>query len=193
MDHEQYCRQLLLTVKQQMNGRRYEHTLGVARTARELARLFGADQNKAEIAGILHDYCKQWPAEEMRKVLLSISDLPKDLLQYNKELWHALAGAEVVRRNLGIKDEEILNAIRYHTTGRINMSLLEKVVCLADYIEPGRKYPGLEDIRHKVVIGLDEALITAFANTISFLVHRKNKVYPLTCLAYNDLVDQLDH
>lgn len=192
MDHEQYCRYLLETVKKQMNERRFHHTEGVAKTSRELARKFGADEKKAEIAGILHDYCKQWSGEKLYEVLQSVPDLPEDLMDFNKELWHAVAGAEVVRTELGITDEEILDAIRYHTTGRVNMGLLEKIVCLADYIEPGRKYPGLEEIRNKVSVGLNEALVEAFSNTICFLVHRKNKIYPMTYLVYNDLVEQME-
>ena len=192
MNHEQYCGGLIESVKRQMNERRLHHTLGVARTAKELARRFGVDPEKAEIAAILHDYCKQWPEEKIRKVIETTTDVPEDLLLYSKEIWHAHAGAEIVRRELEIEDEEILNAIRYHTTGRIEMSLLEKVVCLADYIEPGRKYPGVNEIRRQAVSGIDQALVEAFANTISFLVQRKSKVYPVTFLTYNNLVGKLE-
>lgn len=191
MNHEAYCQRLIDSVSKQMGERRLQHTLGVASTAKELARMFGADEQKAEIAAILHDYCKQWPDEKIRHVLHK-ADVPDDLLIYGKEIWHAFAAAEIVRQELRINDEEILEAIRYHTTGRSNMSLLEKVVCLADYIEPGRMYPGVNEIRHQVSFGIDHALVEAFGNTISFLVYRKNKIYPLTFTTYNDLLEQLE-
>lgn len=192
MNHEQYCQRLIESVTKQMDERRLQHTLGVARTAKEIARIFGADVQKAEIAAILHDYCKQWPEKKIRQVIETMSQNSPDLLQYSKEIWHAPASAEIVRQELGIEDEEILNAIRYHTTGRVDMSLLEKVVCLADYIEPGRKYSGLNEIRRQVVYGIDHALIAAFGNTISFLAQRKQKIYPLTFLTYNNLVGKLE-
>jgi len=191
MNHEHYCQRLMLSVEKQMNEHRLQHTRRVASTAKELAKLFGADEQKAEIAGILHDYCKQWPEEKIKEVIQRSSHISDDLLLYSKEIWHAPAGAEVVREELGIVDEEILNAIRYHTTGRENMTLLEKVVCLADYIEPGRNFPGVEKIRQQVGAGIDYALAEAFGNTISFLAHHKQKIYPLTIYTYNNLVENL--
>lgn len=190
MNHDQYCEELIESVKKQMDERRLRHTLGVARTAKELAKRFGADPQKAEIAAILHDYCKQWPEEKIRKAIEKMADRPEDLLLYSKEIWHGPAAAEIVHHELGIDDEEILNAIRYHTTGRVHMGLLEKVVCLADYIEPGRKYPGVDEIRRQALSDLDQALVTAFGNTISFLAQHKEKIYPLTFLTYNNLVQK---
>ena len=114
--------------------------------------------------------------------------MPSDLLEYNSELWHAPVGAYLVETKVGITDCEILEAIRYHTSGRANMSLLEKVVYLADYIEPGRHFPGVEEVRELAQRDLDEALIQAVKNSILFLMKKNQSVYPLTLTMYNDLV-----
>jgi predicted HD superfamily hydrolase involved in NAD metabolism len=182
---------LLAKVRAQMHDKRYRHTLGVAESARRLAERFGADPDKAELAGYLHDYCKCWPVEQMRDILVR-HDMPRELLEGEKELWHAFAGAIVIQTELGVTDPEILQAVRYHTTGRPGMSLLEKVVCVADYIEPNRDFPGVEMIRALAEQDLDEALACALGGTIQHLIERRKTVYPLTLLAYNDLVSRRD-
>ena len=174
-------------VRRQMSERRWKHTLGVVGAARELAERFGGDADKAELAALLHDYAKDWPAERLERILRE-RGLAPDLLEYDKELWHAPVGAWAVREELGVADEEVLDAIRWHTSGREGMSLLDKIVCLADYIEPGRNYPGAEDIRELARLDLDGALAAAFGNTIRFLLERGRLIYPLTVLARNDLL-----
>ncbi|AYB39128.1 bis(5'-nucleosyl)-tetraphosphatase (symmetrical) YqeK [Brevibacillus laterosporus] len=185
----QHREALLKQIKAQMHEKRYQHTLGVAEVAKELAVRYGADPIKAELAGLLHDYCKCWEISRLRDYLLRY-DLSQDLLSGDKELWHSFVGAIVVQQELQIQDVEILQAIRYHTTGRENMSLLEKVVCLADYIEPNRNYPGVEEIRCLAEQDLNQALALALGGTIRFLIEKKQRVYPLTLLAYNDLVKE---
>jgi len=182
---------LLAQVRAQMHEKRYQHTLGVAESARRLAERYGADPKKAELAGFVHDYCKCWPVERMRQILIR-HDYPQDLLHGEKELWHAFAGAIVIQSELGITDPEVLQAVRYHTTGRPGMSLLEKVVCVADYIEPNRSFPGVEQIRELAGKNLDEALAAALGGTIRFLIEQRKTVYPLTLEAYNDLVSGLE-
>ncbi|MFY0546252.1 bis(5'-nucleosyl)-tetraphosphatase (symmetrical) YqeK [Brevibacillus sp. H7] len=180
---------LLVRVQAQMHDKRYQHTLGVAETARRLAERYGADPDKAELAGYLHDYCKCWPVEKMRDILVR-HDMPEELLNGEKELWHAFAGAIVIQTELGVTDPEILQAVRYHTTGRAGMSLLEKVVCVADYIEPNRNFPGVEQIRSLAQQDLNAALAEALGGTIRFLIEQRKTVYPLTLTAYNDLVSR---
>jgi|HigsolmetaAR204D_1030405.scaffolds.fasta_scaffold06185_3 predicted HD superfamily hydrolase involved in NAD metabolism len=180
---------LLAQVRAQMNEKRYRHTLGVAESARELAVRYGADPDKAELAGYLHDYCKCWPVDRMRELLVR-HDFPEELINGEKELWHAFAAAIVIQTDLDVQDVEILQAVRYHTTGRPGMTLLEKVVCVADYIEPNRDFPGVEEIRRLAKEDLDTALAVALGGTIQFLIEKKKTVYPLTLLAYNDLVSR---
>lgn len=178
---------LLEQVRAQMHEKRYLHTLGVADSARKLALRYGADPDKAELAGYVHDYCKCWPIPKLHAYLLRY-DLPQDIIEGEKELWHAFVGANVIQTEIEITDPEIIQAVRYHTTGRVGMSLLEKVVCVADYIEPQRAFSGVETIRELAEKDLDHALAQALGGTITMLIERKKTVYPLTLLAYNDLV-----
>jgi predicted HD superfamily hydrolase involved in NAD metabolism len=179
--------QVIEAVRSQMPEKRWLHTQGVMDTAVQLAKEFGAEPIKADLAAILHDYCKYWPIQEQAKII-SEHDLPQDLLDYNKELWHSHAGAYIAQTKFGIDDEEILDAIRYHTSGREHMTLLDKVVCLADYIEPGRDFPGVDKIRELSKTSLDQALIAGFDSTIGFLLSQGKLIYPLTITARNNLL-----
>lgn len=174
-------------VKQQITEHRYLHTLGVVDTAVLLADKYGVNAKKAELAAIFHDYAKFRPKDEMREIILT-QGMPKDLLQFNAELWHAPVGAYLVEKEAGITDRDILDAIRYHTTGRPGMTKLEKVIYLADYIEPGRHFPGVDEVRELAEVNLDQALIKSIQNTIVFLLKKDQAVYPNTFYTYNDLV-----
>ncbi|GAA0353995.1 bis(5'-nucleosyl)-tetraphosphatase (symmetrical) YqeK [Bacillus horti] len=185
--------EMLQAVKDQMPEKRYIHTLGVVQAAKELAGRYGVDPYEAEIAAIFHDYAKFRDESEMVKIIKHTADIPNDLLDYHKELWHAPVGAQLVQKEIGIEHKDILNAIRFHTTGRPGMSLLEKVVCLADYIEPGRKFIGLEEVRELALKDIDRALALALSNTIQFLQQQGQEVYPLTISAYEFLRVGLGH
>ncbi|WNS74369.1 bis(5'-nucleosyl)-tetraphosphatase (symmetrical) YqeK [Bacillus sp. DTU_2020_1000418_1_SI_GHA_SEK_038] len=174
-------------VKRQLTDHRYHHTIGVMETALVLAERYGANVKKAELAAIFHDYAKFRPKEEMQQIILD-EGMPQELLLYNSELWHAPVGAFLVQKEVGIDDVEILDAIRYHTSGRKNMSILEKVIYLADYIEPGRHFPGVDEVREMAKLSLDRALIKSIQNTIFFLMKRGQPVFPATFNTYNDLI-----
>ncbi|MBM7701451.1 bis(5'-nucleosyl)-tetraphosphatase (symmetrical) YqeK [Metabacillus iocasae] len=177
----------LQIVKQQLTDHRYTHTIGVMETAIELASRYGGDPKKAELAAIFHDYAKFRPKEEMKQIIVT-QKMDPALLLYNTELWHAPVGTYLVREEVGITDEEVLNAIKYHTSGRPNMTLLEKIIYVADYIEPGRHFPGVEDVRELAKNDLDSALIQSLKNTIVFLLKKNQAVYPDTMMTYNSLV-----
>lgn len=179
--------QALKIVKKQLTEHRYQHTLGVTDTAILLAKQYGADEKKAELAAIFHDYAKFRPKDEMREIIVK-QGMPRDLLEYNAELWHAPVGAYLVEHEAGITDREVLDAIRFHTSGRPGMTNLEKVVYLADYIEPGRHFPGVEEVRELAKLNLNDALIKAVQNTIIFLMKKNQAIYPETFHTYNDLV-----
>jgi predicted HD superfamily hydrolase involved in NAD metabolism len=181
--------ELIEAVRSQMPEKRWVHTQGVMTTAVKLAHQYGADPVKADLAAILHDYCKYWPIEEQAKIIRE-HGLPQDLLDYEKELWHSHAGAYVAQAEFGIRDEEVLDAIRYHTSGREHMTLLDKVVCLADYIEPGREFPGVERIRELAESSLEKALVAGFDSTIGFLLSKGKQIYPLTILTRNNLLQE---
>lgn len=179
----------LKIVKEQLTDHRYQHTIGVMDTAVVLAERFGADVEKARMAAIFHDYAKFRPKEEMKSIIMD-QKLGEDLLHYGTELWHAPVGAYLVKKEVGINDEDILQPIRTHTSGRVGMNLLEKVIFLADYIEPGRHFPGVEEVREIAENDLDEAVKQSIMNTITFLMRRNQLVYPNTLHTYNDIVSQ---
>lgn len=174
----------LQEARAQVKEKRFRHILGVAETAVSLAKAYGADPEKAEVAGILHDYCKEWPVEKMRGVLTQHQDLM--WLRFSPVLWHAPVAAYVVRERFGISDSGILDAIYYHTTGRAGMSLLEEVVWIADYIEPARSFDGVEEARRLAQRSLKEAIRYGLKETILHLLEKEERIYPLTFEAYND-------
>ncbi|KHL92241.1 phosphohydrolase [Paenibacillus sp. IHB B 3415] len=187
-----YSREALIeAVSDQMPDKRWKHTLGVMESSVKLAQRYGADPERAETAAILHDVAKYWPVERMREIIEQ-NGLSTELLKYDKQLWHAEVGAFAAEHDYGITDTEVLDAIRYHTSGRENMSLLEKIVCLADYIEPGRDFPGVDEIRRLAKVSLEEGLIAGLDSTISLLLEKRRIVFPLTVLARNDLVRILE-
>ncbi|MBY0096301.1 bis(5'-nucleosyl)-tetraphosphatase (symmetrical) YqeK [Mesobacillus maritimus] len=177
----------LQTVKVQLTDHRYQHTIGVMETAIVLAKRYGVDVKQAELAAIFHDYAKFRPKDEMKQIIID-QGMEQLLLEFNSELWHAPVGAFLVEKEVGLKDEEILAAIRYHTSGRIGMSLLDKIIYLADYIEPGRRFPGVDEVRNLAKDNLNQALIQALKNSIQFLMKKNQPVYPDTIYTYNDLV-----
>ncbi|WP_257346111.1 bis(5'-nucleosyl)-tetraphosphatase (symmetrical) YqeK [Pseudalkalibacillus decolorationis] len=176
-------------VKPHLTEHRYEHTIGVMNTAIDLAERFNGDKDKAMLAAVFHDYAKFRPKDEMESIIIR-EELGKDLLKYGKELWHAPVGAYLVKSEVGITDEEILQAIRSHTSGRVGMSLLEKIIFLADYIEPSRHFPGVDEVRETSEQNLDEAVRQALMNTVIFLMKQNQLIYPETLYTYNDIANE---
>lgn len=171
-------------VKPQLTKERFAHSLRVAELSKKLANQFGENEYKAELAGVLHDYAKYRSKEEMARWILTTS-LPKDLLQYHHELWHGPVGALLVEKELGIQDKVIQEAVHYHTTGRAYMSKLEMIIFLADYMEPGRKFPGVDKVREVAKKNLEQACFMALTNTIQYLLGKQATIYPDTFQAYN--------
>lgn len=163
---------------------RFEHTLRVAETAVELAGLYDVSKEKVELAAIFHDYAKFRPLEEMKEFILN-SQLPNDLLDYHHEVWHGPVASVVVEEQFGINDKEIKNAIRYHTTGKANMGTFEMVIFLADYMEPGRSFPGIEKVREMAYGDLNHACLLVSRNTINYLISKNATIYPDSFHAYN--------
>lgn len=178
-------------VKPHLTTSRFDHTKRVTTTALELVTAYGGDRKNTELAAIFHDYAKYRPIEEMKRWIQSDDRLPENLLHYHHELWHGPVGAQLIEHEIGIRDHEILNAIRNHTTGKAGMSHLDKIVFLADYIEPGRNFPGVEEVRQTAKKNLNKACWLASKNTILFLMGKNRQVYPDTFYAYNDLTKLL--
>ncbi|OJG71377.1 HAD superfamily hydrolase [Enterococcus phoeniculicola] len=171
-------------VQMQMSERRFKHVLGVEETAIALAKKYGASPEKASIAALTHDYAKERPDDEFILVI-NRDGYDKELLNYGNAIWHGLVGADFVSRELGITDEEILSAIRLHTTGAAQMSLLDKIIYVADYIEPGRTFPGVKEARELALLDLDEAVAFETKHTLEHLLAQEQKIYPKTIETYN--------
>lgn len=177
----------LSIVREQITPKRYLHTIGVMETSIKLAKIHGADEKKAELSAIFHDYAKFRPKEEMKQIIIE-QQMQQDLLEYDKELWHAPVGAILVKQEVGINDLDILNAIKYHTSGSVNMKKLDKIIYVADYIEPGRIFPGIEEVRETANTDLNLAVILTLRNTISFLMKKQQVIYPDTFFTYNKMI-----
>lgn len=182
MDKEQ----ALKLVKPHLSQKRYQHTKRVLTTALELAQRYDVDEEETMLAAVFHDYAKYRPLDEMSHIIKQ-KELPIDLLSFHHELWHGPVASILVETEIGITNQRVKDAIYWHTTGRGNMSELEKVVYLADYIEPGRSFPGLSLIQKKAKEDLDEACFMAVRNTIQFLLERERLIYPETINMYNHL------
>ncbi|QAY65306.1 bis(5'-nucleosyl)-tetraphosphatase (symmetrical) YqeK [Paenibacillus protaetiae] len=183
--------QMIESVRSQMPEKRWRHTEGVMATAVTLAERYGEDPAKAELAAILHDVAKYWPTSRMEQIIVE-QHMPKELLLYDKELWHAPVGAWAAEHDYGVTDAEVLDAIRYHTSGRRQMTKLDKIVCLADYMEPGREFPGVDRIRELSEQSLDKALLAGFDSTIGFLLEKGRRIFPLTVEARNGLIEEIN-
>ena len=172
-------------VKEYLDQDRYEHTLGVMYTSASLAMCYGMDIIQAETAGLLHDCAKCYTDEEQLALCYKYNIEVTEAEQKSPYLLHAKLGAYFASRSYGVSDQEILDAIRYHTTGRPGMTDLEKVIYLADYIEPMRdKASNLKRIRRLAFASLDEAMYSVLKDTLHYLENSPKSVDPATEEAY---------
>lgn len=172
-----------------LSVKRYIHTLGVAEEAVRLAEVFGTQQDRvrANVAGLLHDCAKDYPSEYKLRLCKEYHLDLDDIVKKQKDLIHPFLGAEVAKREYLIDDNDILNAIRFHTTGRANMSLLEKIIYIADFIEPGReRFEGIDEARRLAYLDLDLAMRYILKETIAYVEERHLTVHPYSkeALAY---------
>ena len=167
---------------------RMEHTIGVAKTAVGLAEKYGYDIIKAEKAALIHDVAKNLSLQEMLKYCEKYDIITDNAQKNRKALLHAVVSEAIAFFEMGIRDAEILNAVRYHTTGCKDMDTLTKIIYLADAIEPGRCYDGVEKIREAGEHDLNRACIASFDNTIKFLLSENAEIYPETIEARNSLI-----
>ncbi len=180
---------LLDRIETQLKPKRFKHVQRVEATAIELARENGVDVEKASIAGLTHDYAKQRPDEDFIQAIHDYR-LNPGLLDYGNAIWHGVVGAELVKRELGITDEDILNAIRHHTTGAVYMTPLEQIVYMADYIEPARDFPGVEEARQITHHDLATGVAFQAKHTLAYLVDKDKPVYPKSIDTYNAWVPE---
>ncbi len=178
-------------LKENLNEERYLHTLGTADCARELAKRFKLDEEKAYLAGLLHDCAKCFSKEKLLEIINKNLEVEESEMLNYKTL-HAPVSAYIAQTEFGIKDEEILSAIRWHTLGKLDMSTFEKIVFLADKIEPNTRD---KEYSKKIITilneenGLNKALLICYKETLKSLVNRDLKICLLTVKIYNKLQD----
>ena len=165
---------------------RFVHTLGVSGTAAALAMCYGEELDKAELAGLLHDCAKCMNLSKMLKICEKAGVELSDLEKKSGSLLHSKAGAVLARDKYGVNDEDVLNAIRYHTTGRPGMRHLEQIVFIADYIEPRRnKSKRLPEIRMEAFRDLDECCYLILKDMLIYLHSKSSEIEPHTQEAYH--------
>ncbi len=179
-------------LRKKQNGSRFIHTLGVQYTSACLAMRYGEDLEKAQIAGVLHDCAKHMKPEKLLEKSKKHGLLITPAQEQHPFLLHGRVGAYIAEKKYGVDDQDILNAIEWHTTGRPNMSLLEKIVFTADYIEPNRtKAPNLEKLRQVSFQNLDLAVYMILDQTLKYLNESPQDVDQTTEETYSYYKDML--
>lgn len=172
-------------IRQRLSDYRFYHSLCVSESAKELARRYNADEKKAEVAGLLHDAMKESGRDEQ----LSYINIAKiEMTQFEKtqkKFLHQVSGAAFAKVYFGIDDKEILSAIRFHTTGRANMTLMEEIIYLADFISADRDYPDVDVMREKTERSKELGLLYCTSYTISSVVAKGNTLNTDTVETYN--------
>lgn len=167
---------------------RYEHSLRVVDTAVKLARIYGGEIEKAKTAALLHDCAKYTDEISLLKRISDFDILLDNIMLSNRLLIHGPLGSKIAEIEYGVIDKEILNAIYYHTIGRMNMTLLDKIIYIADYIEPARSFSKVEKIRTLAFEDLDRSILMAMDNTVLYLIQNKKLIHPNTIEARNYLL-----
>lgn len=168
-----------------LDDERLDHTMGVAYTAASLSFVHGCDLQKALIAGMLHDCAKNIPDDKKIRLCEKHGIEISTAEQHAPSLLHAKLGAFLAEEQYGVKDEEVLDAIRYHTTGRPKMTLLEKIIFVADYIEPNRKVlPHMEELRSQAFTDLDGCVLRILQYTLQYLKEKAKVQDPMTRMTY---------
>ena len=175
-------------LENKLSPKRYRHSLAVADEARRLANAWGADADKAYLAGLVHDCCKDTPANILLQTADDFGIIISNIEKAAPKLLHAKIGSVYLQRVFGIDDPDIALAVRYHTTARAGMSLLEKVLYLADFTSADRDYDGVDEMRRAVDIGLENAMRIALSFTIGELAQKQSPIHEDTFAAYNEIM-----
>lgn len=180
--------QLLKQVEEALSQKRFDHVLRVEETALELAKQYQVDEEKVSIAALLHDYAKEMPSAFMKDQIIN-ENMDLDMLDYDNNIWHGPVASILARKQFDVSDKEILNAIYYHTFGHTQMSDVEKVIFIADYIEPSRQFKAANKARKKAQKSLDNTLAYIVRKTLVHLIDNQNKIYPKALETYNGVME----
>ncbi len=172
-------------LKERLSKKRYVHSVNVSAECVKLANLYGEDSEKAEFAGLLHDICKEFPPEEQYNLVIeSKFSVCREELE-TRSLLHGIAGAYFIKKQFGIEDLDIINAVRFHTVGRAGMSRLEEIVYLGDLISAERDYKDVDKMRKLVYSDIDKAMLEAFRFSIESVLKKNGFIPPCTVEGYN--------
>lgn len=177
--------QMNLYLKENLLEKRYIHVKGVVEMAKKLAELNNVSEEKAEIAALAHDVAKNLSKDKMKEIIIENNINISLLEESNSDLWHSIIAPIVAKDKLGIEDEEILDSIRWHTTGKENMSVLTKIIYIADMIEPNRNFNGVEEIRKITYDNLDVGVYHGLTHSIQFLLTKNLLIDENTIKARN--------
>ncbi|GKS80943.1 HD domain-containing protein [Ligilactobacillus pabuli] len=175
---------LLAAVKKSLSQHRFEHVVRVEQAAVKLAQLNDVSVEKASIAALCHDYAKERSAEEF-KAVIKRANLDPDLLNWGNFIWHGVVGAQIVHDELQITDQEILNAIVRHTVGAPEMTKLDQIIYVADFVEDGRDFPDAQIARSLAYADLKAAVTFETKHTLEYLLSSNRTIYPTAILTYN--------
>lgn len=175
-------------LRQRLSAYRFNHSLCVAKSAVALAEKYSADPEKALVAGLLHDITKEAERKEHFELFSQAGINLTELEKANPKLWHAISGSVYIRLKLGIEDEEILDAVRYHTTARADMTLLDKVIYIADFISEDRVYDDVETVRELAKQSLNKTMRYTQHYSINELLKKGACIHPDSVACYNQLI-----
>ncbi len=171
-------------LKEHLTEKRFYHTLSVAKEAVKLAKMYGADTKRAFLAGLLHDICKDMTGETQLKMFSEFGIILDSLVLNAPKLWHSFLGAEYIKNKLSIKDQEIIDAVRYHTTAAAGMTLLQKILYIADFTSEERNYDGVELMREAAYTSMEKAMYEALLFSVNDLKEKGKPVHPDTMAAF---------
>lgn len=176
--------ELTVWLRSKLSRERFTHTLNVASEALRLAENYGENGDVAYLAGLLHDCCKEIPHDEMLNIIENSDIIINQPFKDSPKIWHGFAAAEFIKKEFSIYNTEIIEAVRYHTTGRGEMSRIEEIIYLADLVSADRVYSGVEALRAKAYRSIDEAMLEALQFSLSSLVKSAAPILPETLAAY---------
>ena len=180
------CKQAKALVKSRLGEKRYRHTINVKKMAVALAERWGADPEKAELAALLHDSAKELPRDELLQIFADNAIIADNAARRPAPIWHGIAAAILCQTQWGVTDPEVLSAIRCHTTGKPEMTLLDKILYIADYIEPNRaELPDMSEARRLAFEDIDECLYLLLRDSLVYLQTKGLPVDPATEKTYN--------
>ena len=178
-------------IKERLTPKRLYHSICVAEKAKHLAEKYGADPEKAYTTGLVHDIMKNQSVEDMLILIEGDGQALTDSEKAITVTLHAIAGEVYLRKNLGVTDEEVLSAVRWHTTGKEDMSLFEKIIYVADLVSDDREYPDVQEVRELAEEDLDKTLLRGLSFTIEDNARKHKLIHTDTVKAYNYLAERI--